>query len=226
MKNLTRTLLSHPAFGTFMEDMSRNQTFLRGPAPQHLNMPMAEPTMPQQQQQPQQPEIKQEQPEQQPQQSQQGQQQDPIHVNMAHMPDSSLDMSMLNLGANHWGSQNAGFNFQQPSVFAVFDVPQPSIEELKAMRTTSSSSDMVEREQPESAEPEQTIEPASVASSTSRHPSHSATTLSTNFSFAALYNQLDQALSTAHRIDHYDEDSDPQSSTPMPQWSCEWPMVA
>lgn len=41
------------------------------------------------------------------------------------MQQDNLDLSMLNLGSAHWNASNA-FNFQQPSVFAVLEIPQPA----------------------------------------------------------------------------------------------------
>jgi hypothetical protein len=49
-----------------------------------------------------------------------------LHINMATIPETPLDMSMLNLGTHGgWGMNNiSSFNFQQPQVFAVVEVPE------------------------------------------------------------------------------------------------------
>jgi len=46
------------------------------------------------------------------------------HVGMTMIPETPLDMSMLNLGPNNWAVPNMGFGFQQPRVFAVLEVPE------------------------------------------------------------------------------------------------------
>lgn len=189
LKNLTRTLLSHPAFQTFLEDMSRNQTFLAGPAPTHMQMPATMDTQPSQPQN----EIKQE-PEQDSQQ-QYSQQPDQTQVNMAHMPDSSLDMSMLNLGKNHWGQQTNGFHFQQPSVFAVFDIPQgPCMEEIRCSRLPLAN-DLAGPVGDETG----TTETQDQASSSERKDV-SATATAFDYSFASLNRQLERSLSKAQLL--------------------------
>lgn len=120
--------------------MSRNPTFV--PPPSHMTAPKGmEPTLPSNAPQP---EVKQE-PEQH-QQQQQFQAQEEIQVNTVQVPQNSLDLSMLNLGNNHWGQQgNTSYNFQQPQVFAVYELPQgPSMEELARtnVRSTASPSEV------------------------------------------------------------------------------------
>lgn len=40
------------------------------------------------------------------------------------IPENNLDFSMLNLGGERWSSDNQGFNFFQPQVFAVHSLPE------------------------------------------------------------------------------------------------------
>lgn len=46
-------------------------------------------------------------------------------IGMALIPETPLDISMLNLNSNNWGMNNLNsFNYQQPQVFAVLEVPE------------------------------------------------------------------------------------------------------
>lgn len=46
-------------------------------------------------------------------------------IGMALIPETQLDMSMLNLNTNNWGMNNMNsFNYQQPQVFAVLELPE------------------------------------------------------------------------------------------------------
>jgi len=46
---------------------------------------------------------------------------------MTMIPESNLDFSMLNLGGEQWLSDNQGFNFSQPQVFAVLALPKEPV---------------------------------------------------------------------------------------------------
>ncbi|KAB8748980.1 hypothetical protein FH972_026531 [Carpinus fangiana] len=122
---LTQTMLNHPAFGTFMQELQHNPSMLQAaPAPQNQN---SQP-QPQRTQQP----VKQE----------QAPQNNDIVVGMTRIPEPSLDFSMLNLGAsnNAFGPSQSFSNFQNPQIFVVHELPQgPSIEELKAERLARKS---------------------------------------------------------------------------------------
>lgn len=123
LTQLTKAMLAHPAFNNFMQDMSNDPSFLNSFGTQQARRHQQ-----QQQQQPhqqqQQPTVKQE-PQQAPQQPRPN---DSIQVGMSMVPENNLDLSMLNLGANHWGSGSA---FGQTRIYAVYDVPQgPSLDDL------------------------------------------------------------------------------------------------
>ncbi|GAB7353951.1 hypothetical protein MBLNU459_g4552t1 [Dothideomycetes sp. NU459] len=124
-RNLIETLLRHPAYTPFIEDISKDPSVI---APSLQIQPSAAPTpvamVPSQSQDvtsnPNQLQV--------PRQREQ---------RMAMVPEHSLDISMLNLdNANNSNQQyaipsNAGGNFQQPQTYSVHDVPQgPSPLEL------------------------------------------------------------------------------------------------
>ncbi|KAF1844298.1 uncharacterized protein K460DRAFT_369160 [Cucurbitaria berberidis CBS 394.84] len=105
-------LLRHQAFGPFLEELSRDEA-LQPKAPM-ASMPSAStpvvaapaPAPFQNQQFSGMPEN------------------ENVHVGMTMVPETHLDFSMLNLNnnGNNWGASN-GFNFQQPRVFALLEVP-------------------------------------------------------------------------------------------------------
>lgn len=151
LTQLTRAMLAHPAFNSFMQDMSND--------PSHLHKFNHQPASAQRSEAYQ---------HQQPQQQDQTQT-ETTHVGMSMMPENNLDLSMLNLGANHW----VGGNFHQPQIFAVHELPQgPSLDELSINRLSGKSDEEnYISEAPSSAKldmPTQVIElPA--AASESRH---------------------------------------------------------
>ncbi|KAL9052925.1 MAG: hypothetical protein Q9162_005103 [Coniocarpon cinnabarinum] len=130
LTQLCKAMLGHPGFNTFMEDMSNDPSLLQAFPPQ--SQPSS--TSNSQNTQPQQGPVKQEQastassaPQQQAQQSTQTQQQqqNDVQVGVTMIPETNLDFSMLNLGANHWN------NYQQPQIYAVHELPTgPSAEEI------------------------------------------------------------------------------------------------
>lgn len=115
LTQLTRSLLAHPAFATFAEDLSNDPSLLASTASSTSGSTTPKHTEPKQQSQ---------QKTQQPQQEQQTQQQ-PQQLQVNRMQQDSLDLSMLNLGGAHWNAPSS-FNFQQPSVYAVLELPQPA----------------------------------------------------------------------------------------------------
>lgn len=113
---LTRTLLARPEFQTFAEELSHNPSLL-APASSSSSSSSSSTstvkptvsTQKSQQQSSSQSEVSQQEPEQ---QQYQG-----------TMQDNSLNFSMLNLGNSH---PSGYFGFQQPQVFAVYELPQPA----------------------------------------------------------------------------------------------------
>jgi hypothetical protein len=109
-------LLRHQAFTPFLEELSRDESLDMKPAMQPLSSsttPTPAPTRK---------EVN----------SFQGQQfggmsqpENP-QIGMALIPETPLDMSMLNLNAQpNWGMNNMNsFNYQQPQVFAVLELPE------------------------------------------------------------------------------------------------------
>jgi bZIP-type transcription factor MBZ1 len=108
-------LLRHPAFTPFLEDLSRDESI-------NNTIPMTQPAAPaiattpapdakdvnsyaQQFQNTPRP-------------------QNNVQVGMTLVPETPLDLSMLSLNNNNWGIGNMGFNYQQPRVFAVIEVPE------------------------------------------------------------------------------------------------------
>ena len=114
LTQLTQTLLRHPAFSSFLNDLSNDPSILAtidGTSRSSTSNAMPEshpikrePIVPQQ---------------------------NSLQVGMSIIPESGLDFSMLNLGTSSWSTTNPIENYQSPSVFAVFDVPGPSIENVK-----------------------------------------------------------------------------------------------
>lgn len=101
-------LLRHPAFTPFLEDLSRDESLNTTiPAPRPASTISSTPTPTQNST---------------PQQFQQMPQAENPQVNMTLIPETHLDMSMLNLNQN-WGMQNAGFTYQ-PQVYAVLELPE------------------------------------------------------------------------------------------------------
>lgn len=114
-------MLGHPAFSTFMQDMSNDPTLLNG---RGQNNPNQTQTQTQNQS-----DHHQQQRERSDAPQQDRHQSEATQVGMSMIPENNLDMSMLNLGANHWG----GGNFTQPQIYAVHDLPVgPPLEELRA----------------------------------------------------------------------------------------------
>ena len=115
LTQLCKTMLNHPAFGTFMEDMSNDPSLLNAFAPQQNSAHSQGTDRPNEHEQA---HLS---------QGVQQQHQPVTHVGMTMVPETNLDFSTLNLGANRWNNNN----FQQPQIFAVYEVPSgPSFEEL------------------------------------------------------------------------------------------------
>lgn len=108
---LSQALIRHPAFNSFMEDLSRNPNLLQQVSPQQSQQAPAPPN----------------------------QQQPAPNNGMAMMPDQHLDLKTLNLGNPSNEQQQAfvptsqPFTFNMnPQIFAVHEVPAgPSMEELE-----------------------------------------------------------------------------------------------
>jgi hypothetical protein len=45
-------------------------------------------------------------------------------IGMALIPETPLDMSMLNINTNNWGLNNMAYNYQHPQVYAVLELPE------------------------------------------------------------------------------------------------------
>ena len=101
-------LLRHQAFTPFLEELSRDESLQSKPArPAHQSAPTPTPAPVRQNQQ------------------FNGMSQPDLHIGMTTIPETQLDMSMLNLNSNNFAMNNMGsFNYQQPQVFAVLELPE------------------------------------------------------------------------------------------------------
>lgn len=120
LTKLTRTLLSHSSFQTFMAECSNDPSILGGA--QNTSAPSSSPQRSSATNTPTPAPVKQE---------PAFQKRENTHVGFTSIPENNLNFSMLNLGTNHWDSTASSFNFQQPQVFSVFEVPQPSLDEIR-----------------------------------------------------------------------------------------------
>ena len=139
LTQLTRSLLSHPAFATFAEDLSNDPTILAQPTTTSATSSTSsastvksskQKAQNKEQQQQQQSTTESDSQQQQQQQSQQS----------STTSRNSLDFSMLNLGSSHWNASGTGYSFQQPTVMAVYDVSCPG---LLPERTLSGKDDVL-----------------------------------------------------------------------------------
>jgi bZIP-type transcription factor MBZ1 len=108
-------LLRHQAFTPFLEELSRDESLETKPIISTLSSASTTPT-------PTRRDVN-------PYQNQQfgGMSSAPQNpqIGIALMPETPVDISMLNLGSNNWGVNNmSSFNYQQPQVFAVLEVPE------------------------------------------------------------------------------------------------------
>ncbi|KAF9728380.1 metallo-beta-lactamase superfamily protein [Paraphaeosphaeria minitans] len=99
-------LLRHQAFTPFLEELSRDENLEAKPAMQTLSASTTPTPAPVRQ-------------------NQQFAAMSRPQVGMTLVPETPLDMSMLNLNSNAWAmnSGSSSFNYQQPQVFAVTDLP-------------------------------------------------------------------------------------------------------
>jgi len=106
-------LLRHQAFTPFLEELSRDESLDVKSAPQvSSSVPTPTPV-------PNRKDLN-------PYASQQFQgipQAENPQIGMALIPETQLDLSMLNLN-NNWAMPNMGFNFQQPQVYSVMELPE------------------------------------------------------------------------------------------------------
>ncbi|TKA61910.1 hypothetical protein B0A49_09374 [Cryomyces minteri] len=125
-RGLIQTLLRHPAFTPFINDLSNDAT-VTAPASQSSRsvQPTPNASAPQQEA----PSYLQFDAS----QLQIPQQNDDAHVGLAMIPETPVDLSMLNLENNRLAIGNQGFGFQQPQVYSVLELPEgPSPLELHA----------------------------------------------------------------------------------------------
>jgi hypothetical protein len=101
-------LLRHQAFTPFLEELSRDESLQSKPAMTALqSAPTPAPAPVRQNQQ------------------FNGLSQPDLHIGMTTIPETQLDMSMLNLNSGNFAMNNMGsFNYQQPQVFAVLELPE------------------------------------------------------------------------------------------------------
>ncbi|KAF2261808.1 hypothetical protein CC78DRAFT_619139 [Lojkania enalia] len=108
-------LLRHQAFTPFLEELSRDESLQSKPVPSLSTAPTPTPASTRKDVNPYQNQFAISQPE------------NP-QIGMALIPETPLDISMLNLNTNtngnNWPMNNMSFNYQQPQVFAVLEVPQ------------------------------------------------------------------------------------------------------
>lgn len=127
-RSLIETLLRHPAFVPFVEDISKDPSLLI-PMPQHQQrQPAPTPApAPAPASAPQQQEVK---PFDFSAQMQVPKQQEIQHVGMTMIPEAPVDLSMLNINNQHnnfnpnMSRRSSYNNYQQPQVFSVRDLPQ------------------------------------------------------------------------------------------------------
>ncbi|KAF2492288.1 hypothetical protein BU16DRAFT_529635 [Lophium mytilinum] len=114
LRELTQSLLRHKAFTPYIDSISREQNVMNNikPDPAASHAPTPEPSRkdlnPYSSHS---------------QQFQDMSQNDHPQIGMALVPDTPLDMSMLNLG-NNWMMTNPSFNYQQIQTFAVTELPE------------------------------------------------------------------------------------------------------
>ncbi|KAF2194888.1 hypothetical protein K469DRAFT_706367 [Zopfia rhizophila CBS 207.26] len=107
-------LLRHQAFTPFLEELSRDDSLEAKPAMSLSSAPTPTPA----------PARKDVNPYQSQQFGNMSQPENP-QIGMALIPETQLDLSMLNLNTNNWGMTNMNsFNFQQPQVYAVLELPE------------------------------------------------------------------------------------------------------
>jgi hypothetical protein len=110
-------LLRHQAFTPFLEELSREEGIDSKPAMSSLSSASTTPTPA--------PARKDLNPYQNQQFGSMSSQSNNPQIGMTLIPETPLDISVLNLNSSSWGANNmASFNYQQPQVFAVTELPQ------------------------------------------------------------------------------------------------------
>ncbi|KAF1996358.1 hypothetical protein P154DRAFT_443505 [Amniculicola lignicola CBS 123094] len=105
-------LLRHQAFTPFLEELSRDESLEAKPTMSSTPTPAPAPAR------------KDVNPYQNQQFGGMSQSENP-QIGMALIPETQLDLSMLNLNTNNWAMNNMNsFNYQQPQVFAVLELPE------------------------------------------------------------------------------------------------------
>ena len=137
LTQLTRSLLSHPAFATFAEDLSNDPTILAQPTTTSATSSTSSTSTAKPSQQKSQAKEQQQQSSS---ASDSQQQQQQLNQQSTTTQRNSLDFSMLNLGSSHWNASGTGYSFQQPAVMAVYELPRLDV--LPA-RTLSGKDDIL-----------------------------------------------------------------------------------
>jgi hypothetical protein len=125
LTNLTRSMLAHPAFATFAEDMSNDPNILSSTTSASTSNTSATSTSTKVKQESSKSSSSKQQTSQPQQQEQQQQKQQAQQQTMR----DSMDFSMHNLGSSHWNN----VNFQQPTVMAVYELPSPVLPSTSAL---------------------------------------------------------------------------------------------
>lgn len=120
-RGLIETLLRHPAFTPFVEDISKDPSILLTQPQQRPSVPAPAPVPAPQQQAMKQFDFGS--------QMQAPKQQEMQHVGMTMIPEAPVDLSMLNINHNNNNnmsrSRSASYNnYQRPQVFSVHNLPQ------------------------------------------------------------------------------------------------------
>jgi hypothetical protein len=110
-------ILRHQAFQPFLEDLSHDESLQAKPIMSNMSSGSTTPTPA--------PVLKEPSLYQSQQFNAMSSQPETHHVGMTLIPETPIDMSMLNITSNSWNMNNhSSFNYQQPQVFAVLELPE------------------------------------------------------------------------------------------------------